>query len=215
VITPLLSDSFESNTYIISGEIFCVVDPGVSASKFLGFKSRNNMMADALINTSISLVNTHCHFDHVGGNPGIISACRTRCFCHLEDACSLESGDDSMQLAGLFGREPVKHCVDVKVEDGEIIELGGVTLEVLHTPGHTPGGICLYEPETKSLFTGDTVFADSIGRFDFLGGNYEDLKSSIERILDFIEKRGVEIIYPGHGQPGTGDDIASVYDCFF
>lgn len=208
MIQPLFSDSSESNTYVVSGELTCVIDPGITANKCLNLIRGNNMSAKVLINT-------HCHFDHVGANLKLLSAKDMRCFCHSEDANSLEDGDDMMQLASLFGMQPVKHNVDVKVEDGHKIDLGGVVLEVIYTPGHTPGSICLYEPKTKSLFTGDTVFVGSIGRYDFNGGDYDKLCESVAKLGKLVEKRGVEKIYPGHGPIGVGEDIVSVYNAFF
>ncbi len=111
--------------------------------------------------------------------------------------------------------KPVKHRVDTYLKDGDSVDLGGVSLEVFHTPGHTRGSICLYEPVSKSLFTGDTVFVDSIGRYDFVGGDYDSLRKSVERLVHLVGKQGVERIYPGHGPSGFGEDVISVYEAFF
>jgi len=80
------------------------------------------------------------------------------------------------------------------------VTVGGHILEVIYTPGHSPGSICLYEPESKSLFSGDTIFSDGgIGRTDFPGGSMEELVESIRRIdMDVLD------LYPGHYIPGTG-----------
>jgi hydroxyacylglutathione hydrolase len=208
VIHSLLSDSMESNAYVVVADRVCVIDPGINAERVLKRGREYNIRIDVLINT-------HCHFDHVGANPGILGAGSVEALCHVSDAEALVRGDGSMQLANLFGVEAVMHGVDQRLQEGDAIDLGGVRLEVLHTPGHTPGSISLYEPGSKSLFTGDTVFADGVGRTDFKGGSWDELKESVKRLADFVAEREVERVYPGHGPVGSGEDVARVYDRYF
>jgi hydroxyacylglutathione hydrolase len=131
------------------------------------------------------IVNTHNHFDHIGGN---------RCFdlevaMHREDAKAIEEGDDDATVARMFGRSMDGMKVDRILEEGDKIH----DFEVLHTPGHTKGGICLYNGET--LISGDTVFAGGgCGRMD-IGGDVNEMKKSLERLTTI----DVTYLLPGHG----------------
>ncbi len=208
VIHAFRSDSAESNSYLVLGDRCCVIDPGISASCVLKHKGDYNIRIDVLINT-------HCHYDHVGANPTILENGGVEAYAGVYDADALSDGDDSLQLASLFGRRPVRHAVDRVLRDGDIVDLGGVTLEVLHTPGHTGGSICLYEPESKTMFTGDTVFAGSVGRTDLKSGNPIELGMSVRRLAEFHEKKGVENIYPGHGPPEKGGALRGIFEAYF
>jgi len=83
---------------------------------------------------------------------------------------------------------------------------------VIHTPGHTKDSICLYEKNTKSLFSGDTIFVDGVGRTDFPTGNFSLLKKSVEKLVELEKIHGIKKLYPGHGQIGTGRDIIKIYE---
>ena len=131
------------------------------------------------------IVNTHNHYDHIGGN---------RCFnldvaMHREDAKAIQEKNDDTTAASIFGRSMEGMKVDRILEEGDKIH----DFEVLHTPGHTKGGICLYNGEI--LISGDTVFADGgYGRMD-IGGNLEDMKESLKRLKNL----NVKYLLPGHG----------------
>ena len=198
----------ESNAYLVLGDRVCVVDPGINPSKVLNHSRDYNIRMKVLINT-------HCHFDHIGANPDILKSGKISAYCHELEASVYEKGDDSMQLAGLFGMEPVMHPIDRTLSDGDIIDLGGVTLEVVHTPGHTPGSICLLEPESGYLITGDTVFADGVGRTDFRGGSVDELEQSVRKLSAFVKERGVKRILPGHGPEAGLDVIEKNLETFF
>lgn len=131
------------------------------------------------------IVNTHNHYDHIGGNQYL----ELKVAMHGEDARALEEGDDMATAACMFGKSLGKMKVDLKLQEGDKIH----DFRVLHTPGHTRGGICLYDGET--LISGDTVFADGgFGRMD-LGGSVNDMRESLKRLS------GLEVKYllPGHG----------------
>ncbi|MFH0862790.1 MAG: MBL fold metallo-hydrolase [Candidatus Altiarchaeota archaeon] len=198
----------DSNAYLVIGDRACVVDPGINPARVLNHSRDYNIRMKVLINT-------HCHFDHVGANPDILKSGEIAAYCHESEASVYERGDGSMQLAGHFGKQPVKHQIDRALSGGDIVDLGGLMLEVLHTPGHTPGCICLFEPDSGTLITGDTVFADGVGRTDFKGGSIDDLEESLKRLAKFVEERNVKRILPGHGPEGTGDDVAEALESFF
>lgn len=131
------------------------------------------------------IINTHHHYDHIGGNRYF----DLEVAMHHEDAEALENGDDMATAASMFGQSLGKMKVDRKLEEGDKI----YNFEVLHTPGHTSGGICLYDGE--NLISGDTVFAEGgFGRMD-LGGSVEDMKNSLKRLSELQVKH----LFPGHG----------------
>jgi hydroxyacylglutathione hydrolase len=141
-----------------------------------------------------TIVLTHCHFDHIAHATAIAHMCNAEIVIHRDDAPGLN--DERRNLSVLFGARLPAIVPDRTITDGDRIG----DLEVIHTPGHTPGSICLYDREHAILFSGDTVFADGgFGRFDFPYGSMEALRSSIERLAALR----VEELYPGHGQPAT------------
>ncbi len=208
MITPILSQTAGSNTYLVSGRLAAVIDPGFSGERVL-LKTRELHIVHYL------LINTHAHFDHVKDNNFLMENGARGLQAHVFDAESLEGGDGAYTLDYLFGERMPNVKVDTKLEDADVIDLGSLKLEVLHTPGHTKGSICLYEPESKTLFSGDTLFKDGVGRTDFPGGSASELKKSLKRLLRLRDERGVNVFYPGHGPPGLGGDIERVYDIYF
>ncbi|MBN2014674.1 MAG: MBL fold metallo-hydrolase [Candidatus Altiarchaeota archaeon] len=208
MIYPVLSESFDSNCYIVVGEKTAVIDSGINPGPVLQRIDELGVGVDFLINT-------HCHFDHVGGNKRILERTKARLCVHELGVEFLEKGDKERLLAHWFSAEAPKMKVDVRLVDGQRMDLGKTTLEIMHTPGHTIEGICLYEPESKSLFSGDTVFADGIGRVDLSGGSMSELEKSLLRILDLHRREGIDVLYPGHGSIGSGDDIEKAYNMFF
>lgn len=171
---------YDSNIYVFED---VVVDTGTGENIGYFFDSLKN---GGIAMEDLSLiVNTHNHYDHVGGNRYL----DLDVAMHLEDAIPYEIGDDLATAAVMFGRSMGKMSVDLKLKEGD--KIGG--FKVIHTPGHTRGGICLYDGET--LVSGDTVFAGGgFGRVD-LGGNLGDMINSLER----LSKLKVENLLPGHG----------------
>jgi len=170
----------DSNIYIFDDVI---VDTGTGENMEY---TMNGIKKAGLNLSDISLiVNTHCHFDHVGGNRYFDS----QLAIHKEDAPALENGDNIATAAYMFGKSLEPAEVDFHLKEGDKIH----NFEVIHTPGHTIGGICLYDGET--LISGDTVFADGgFGRYD-IGGDLNMLKESLERLA----KLDVKYLLPGHG----------------
>jgi len=208
MIYAIMSTSFDSNCYIIKSKKVALVDSGINPEKILRKINELSIGIDFLINT-------HCHYDHIAGDLRIKEKTNAKICVHKIDAESMEGNNKEETLAYLFGCKFSGIKIDLKLTDGQMIDLGKVRLEVIHTPGHTQGSICLYEPKSKSLFSGDTIFSDGIGRVDLPGGDWIKLKKSIERLLNLHRSSGVEKIYPGHGSIGSGDDIERIYRVYF
>jgi glyoxylase-like metal-dependent hydrolase (beta-lactamase superfamily II) len=140
---------------------------------------------------------THSHYDHAaaaGHFKGL-----AKIVIHKDEYSLLKAQRFTSYLFGVKFKpfEP-----DIELEGGEKFDLGEVELEVIHTPGHSPGSVCFYEPEKKWLFSGDTVFAyGSFGRYDLPGGNARELIASIEK----LSKLDVENLYPGHEDTVEGN----------
>lgn len=137
---------------------------------------------------------THGHFDHIAGirpNPDI------KIFMHKADLGWLNKVNSYMPMFGM--PEMNIPQIDVFVEDGDIIKLGETEIKVIHTPGHTQGGVCYYT--SGSLFSGDTIFRECVGRCDLEGGDFDQIVESIENKIFTLPAE--TIIYPGHGSRTT------------
>lgn len=138
------------------------------------------------------IVLTHCHYDHIAHVDTIARMCGARVHIHREDSPGLTS--DALSLSLHFGARAPMRPPDNVLSEGDRVG----DLLVIHTPGHTPGSICLLNEEEGALISGDTVFADGgFGRYDFPGGSRAALERSIER----LSALDVEGLYPGHGSP--------------
>ena len=138
------------------------------------------------------IVNTHGHFDHTSGNNEVIKRTGARLLIHESDLNLLGSFKNKIMSKAVGGKgspKPMK-----TLNDGDVIEVGSVKLKVIHTPGHTEGGICLY---TKGqIFTGDTLFTEGYGRTDMAGGSMKKLMNSITKKI--LTLPGDTVIWPGH-----------------
>ena len=152
------------------------------------------------------LINTHCHFDHAGGDLDFCESSGCRVLIHSSEARILREGDSAISCAVIFGErlKPVEKAEEVR--EGDEIDLGSLTLTVLHTPGHTAGSICLYDREHQLLFSGDTVFSDGVGRTDLPTGDERLLVESLKRLNQLKVKK----LYPGHGAPNEHDPEVSL-----
>jgi hydroxyacylglutathione hydrolase len=137
------------------------------------------------------IVNTHHHIDHSMGNKEMVRRTGAKIVIHESDAPGLLT--TPRNIMEMFGAESSPPA-DILVSDGQLIQFGGIALRVLHTPGHTPGGMCLLID--GMVFTGDTLFVGSVGRTDFPGGSSQDLEHSIRTKLYTLP--GDTIVYPGH-----------------
>jgi glyoxylase-like metal-dependent hydrolase (beta-lactamase superfamily II) len=188
IIKELTVGPIQANCFIVGCEDTlkaAVIDPGDEADRILIALSESNLKAEYIINT-------HGHFDHVGANNRVKEVTGASIVIHSLDAMLLSHVSSSASAWGVTvanSPEP-----DKKVEHGDTISVGNIVLNVIHTPGHTPGGISLYTED--AVFSGDTLFAGSIGRTDFPGGDHQTLISSIQDRLFMLPDNTK--VYPGH-----------------
>ena len=172
--------SYQTNCYILAqGDRCLVIDPGEEADKVLGLLEKQGLTLEAILLT-------HGHFDHVGAVKTL--AAETDCRVYL---CQEE-----LALPGAMTAGPLFYTDFYK--EGDRLTLAGLSFEVLHTPGHTPGSVCLRFDE--HLFSGDTLFAGSCGRTDFPGSSPRDMVCSLSRLAKLEDHLRV---YPGHGSSTT------------
>lgn len=169
-----------------------VVDAGDDAARIIAAVERHNL-------TISCVINTHGHFDHVGANKRVAEHFTSRLLIHEADAAMLARAAKSASAYGLASENSPQP--DGFLTDGMVVPFGTHSLQVFHTPGHTPGGCCLYLEREKKVITGDTLFADSIGRTDLPGGSHEQLLTSIRTKLFTLPDDVVA--YPGHGPETT------------
>jgi hydroxyacylglutathione hydrolase len=193
IIESLVVGPIQANCFILGDEATgeaAVIDPGDEAKRIFSLLQKNNLQLKTIINT-------HGHFDHVGGNKALQEKTGAPIMIHAGDAPMLAQLSASAAVWGMQADDSPPP--DRLLEDGDEITFGGITLKVIHTPGHSPGGIALYAPQ--GLFVGDTLFAGSIGRTDFPGGDYGALIRSVRERL-FVLGDDVRV-YPGHGPETT------------
>lgn len=184
---------YAANCYIVYSENTkdgIVVDPGGDADHILETIEKNKLNINHIILT-------HGHGDHIGGVTELKNALNVSVMIHEEDAEMLRNGEINLSTTMAMGSVEIEP--DKLLKDGDIIKFGDLEAEVIHTPGHTKGGICLKIEDI--LITGDTLFAGSIGRTDLSGGNYETIISSIKEKL-MVLSDNIEV-FPGHGGPST------------
>jgi hydroxyacylglutathione hydrolase len=167
-----------------------VIDPGDEPSRILMKLAEQKLTVEYIINT-------HGHFDHVGANRKLKEVTGAKLVIHALDQPMLEVLSETSAAFGLSVENSPPP--DQTVKDGDTLQFGEITLTVLHTPGHTPGGISLHTDGV--VFVGDTLFAGSIGRTDFPGGDFDTLISSIRNKLYPLGDQ--VIVYSGHGPETT------------
>lgn len=196
-IDRLILGDFQTNCYVVRAEESAsdclVVDAGMDAEELIGFLGKNQL-------NPIATILTHGHVDHIVGTAALRHHFpQTRIYIHRLDAPMLTN--PRANLSALTGTTFAGEPADVLLEDGAVVEQAGMTLKVLHTPGHTPGGISLYAEQEGVVFVGDTLFADSVGRTDFPGGDMDQLIESIRTRLFSLPD--ATAVYPGHGMRTT------------
>ena len=186
--------SFGANTYIVlSGSHALVIDPAVSVERITeALKERGASLEGILL--------THGHFDHTVALDTLRRATGIFSYVHARDAHMLTDGRTNGYFA-FFGRESKYAPAEKLLADGDYIPLGDKGLRVIHTPGHTGGSVCFLAD--SFIVTGDTLFANTIGRTDLDGGSAEEIKASLMRLREFDASL---TIYPGHGEPARLGD---------
>ena len=207
-IDCLILGAYETNCYVLrknkDSKDCLVIDPGLEAGELLEFLDEQKLNPAAVLLT-------HGHIDHIAGVTAIRSRFpKIKVYIHNLDAGMLT--EPNTNLSAMTGSAFVTEPEDVSLQEGEIIDLATVKLLVLHTPGHTPGGISLYSKENGVAFVGDTLFAGSIGRTDFPGGGMSQLLESVrEKLFTLPEETKA---YPGHG-PETTIAAEKAHNPFF
>ena len=188
------------NCYVVSDDSkeAVIIDCGAL------YEEENNAIANYINHEGLKpkhLLCTHGHFDHCLGNGFITKTFGLEPEIHCEDQYLIEKMHG--QIRDLLGTDlPIEvPPVGRYLTDSDIIDFGHHTLHILHTPGHTPGGVVYYCPEEQTAFSGDTLFRMSIGRTDFERGSYEEILQSLENIVAKLDPQTK--VYPGHGPETT------------
>ena len=197
IVDRLVLGDFETNSYVLRSDDHAkkcvIIDTGFDVGPLLEFIDKLKLIPEAL-------VITHGHVDHIAG----IDTLRKKypemsTYIHKLDAALLSDsvGNLSSMTGGSFSAENA----DYTVEEGDEIDHAGIKLRIIHTPGHTLGGMCLYAEKDSVIFVGDTLFSGSIGRTDFPGGDMEQLTKGIKQKL--LKLPAKTVVYPGHGPETT------------
>lgn len=194
IIKQLPVGLLETNCYILGcaeTKAGVVIDPGDEAERILAEVKKAGL-------TLTYILNTHAHFDHIMANGPLVKATGAALGLHPLDLPLLKAQGG----APLFGFDaPASPIPSLLLRDGDTLTFGRRTLQVLHTPGHTPGHVCFYAATEGVIFDGDVLFADGIGRTDLPGGDYETLMTSINDRLMVLPDETV--VYSGHGPTTT------------
>lgn len=192
IVSPL-----QVNCYVITeGDHVIVIDPGDNVDKI--------SKAIRVNNPKVTILLTHAHIDHMSGALDLSEKYGCKIFVHKKDQALVQIFDmqaEMVQMNYAMGKMPSPSDLPLSLTFGDL------TIAVIHTPGHSPGGVCYYIEKEKMLFTGDTLFAQSIGRSDLWGGSHETLLQSIQTKILSLDP--AITVYPGHGETTSiGDEAA-------
>lgn len=194
IIRKLELGPFAANCYIVGSESTkegMIIDPGTMPEEIMKHVEELGLKIKII-------VMTHHHMDHVGALAAVKEATSAEVAIHADDARYLRGGGPMSQIFGLSQEAP---SPDRLLKEGDVIDIGELHFQVIHTPGHSPGGICLLEMDEEVLFSGDTLFQFSIGRTDFPGGSHDRLiKNIMDKLMVLPDNTTV---YTGHGPDTT------------
>jgi len=188
IIKKVIVGELDTNCYIVADEKTLegvIIDPGDNAEAILKTVRGNRI-------NPLYIINTHWHPDHMRANKELKEILKVPIYIHEKDA-KMFKGPQSIVFSVLDSTIKTS-SPDKALKEGDEIKFGSITLKVIHTPGHSKGGICLYNGTV--LFSGDTLFAEAVGRTDLLGGSEKEMKESIKKLFELPDSTKV---YPGHG----------------
>ena len=196
IVQTLSVGPMQANCYILGCEetrAAMVIDPGEEASRIVDVLNEQKLQLK-------SIVDTHGHVDHIAANADLKEKTSAQLCIHSADADMLVNPQKNLSF--FIGTPVTSPEPDRLLSDGDILEAGTIRLEVMHTPGHSQGSICLLGDQ--HIFTGDLLFAGGIGRYDFPGSSYEDLMDSLQKVMALDDTL---VVYSGHGPATTiGDE---------
>jgi glyoxylase-like metal-dependent hydrolase (beta-lactamase superfamily II) len=204
-VDRLVLGEFETNCYVVRNSVQAtdclIIDTGLDVQALPAFLDRHKL-------TPAAVILTHGHIDHIAGVDALRGKFPTlSTYIHKLDAELLTDSVGNLSFmtdstcSPQAGSDFSTNGADCLVDEGDTIDKAGIKLRIIHTPGHTPGGICLYAEQDGIVFVGDTLFADSVGRTDFPGGNMRQLIEGIKTKLLILPDETV--VYPGHGPETT------------
>jgi len=200
IVEQMLLSKMDTFCYLVGDEASrgcALIDPAFDTDRILAAVEKAGLKVTHIINT-------HGHSDHCAGNQAVKAATGARLLIHEADAGKLGKLLNSTfaRILGGKGSPPP----DVRMKDGDTIQIGDTRLTVLHTPGHTPGSICLYAE--GHVFTGDTLFVQAVGRTDLPGGSADQLIASVHRKIYTLP--GETVVWPGHHYGPTPSSTVAV-----
>jgi hydroxyacylglutathione hydrolase len=198
ILVTLPVGLIETNCYVIGCEETkqgAIIDPGGHPQRILAEVQRRGLAIQYVLDT-------HGHFDHTDANGAVVKATGAPLAIHPLDKPILQASGGASWFGMVAAPSPPP---DLELQDGDLLNVGKLCLQVLHTPGHTPGHVCFFESAQGVLFDGDVLFYRGIGRTDLPGGNWQQLFDSIRRVLFSLPN--TTLVYPGHGPATTiGDE---------
>ena len=182
-----------TNCYVIKDKEsnkVCVIDPAFDEEQIM-------QIIQEIAGTLYTVIATHCHADHIAALTKLVENRAVKVYIHEQDYEGLY--DNKLNVEEIVGTKilPIAKDRVIKCEDKDKITFGTTALEVIHTPGHTKGSITLYDEKNNMLFSGDTIFENSYGRTDLINGSHEEMKESLNKILNRFEDIQV---FSGHGE---------------